>query len=292
MGAMASEDSLQRFLFEEVGVRGELVRLTHSWQAVLGRHSYPETVRDQLGEAMAAVLLLSATIKFSGSLILQIQGDGPLSTLVTQATDLRTVRGLAHWRNDVPRGPLAAVFGEGRLLLTIQNEAAEPYQGVVPLSGAHLSDALESYFNHSEQLATRLWLAADGVAAAGLLLQEIPSHQRQTCAWHRIAMLASAISSAQLLQSAGPSLLCQLFRSELVRLFEPEPVTFRCGCTRDRIERVLAALGRMEIDEILSTQQHIDVQCEFCNRLYQFDAVDAGALFAASAPAPKPSRHH
>ncbi len=286
------EDSLQRFLFEKVGIRGEVVHLDRSWRAVMERHTYPQPVLDQLGQAMAAVVLLSATIKFTGALILQVQGDGPLSTVVTQATDHRTIRGIARWRDEVPAGPLATVFGSGRLVLTIESEAAEPYQGVVPLTGERLAEAIEDYFSRSEQLPTRLWLAANRSAAAGLFLQQVPAHRQMVEDWNRIAMLADTVTSSELLQSAGTRLLYRLFHEEQVRLFEPERVSFRCSCTRDRIERVLAALGRQEIDEIIRSQQTIDVRCEFCNRLYQFDAVDASALFTDASRAPSSRLRH
>lgn len=289
---MIREDSFQRFLFEEIGIRGELVRLDESWRLVLDRHPYPEPVREQLGQAMAAVLLLSATIKFKGSLILQAQGDGPLHTLVAQATDQKTVRGIAHWRGEVPKGPLSAVFGAGRLVLTIQNEAAEPYQGVVSLEGENLAEALETYFSRSEQLATRLWLAADEDSAAGLFLQQIPARQRERDDWNRVSMLADTVTAGELLHLSGERLLYRLFHEEQVRLFEPEPVTFRCSCSRERIETVLMAMGRSKIDVIIDDQTLMEVHCEFCNRLYQFDAVDVGILFADLARAPASGRRH
>lgn len=289
---MRREDAFQRFLFEDLGIRGELVHLEQSWHAVLHHHDYPEAVRAQLGQAMAAVLLLAATIKFKGSLILQAQGAGPLSTLVAQATDEKTVRGVARWRGDVPAGPLAAVFGTGNLVLTIQNETSEPYQGVVPLEGLNLAAALESYFSRSEQLATRIWLAANGHAAAGLFLQQIPTHPCEIHDWDRVALLAGTVTSAELLQLAGDQLLYRLFHEERVRLFAPEPVSFRCTCTRERIGSMLLALGRAEIDEILSEQGKIDVHCEFCNRLYRFDAVDAAGIFSNQPRPPASRRHH
>lgn len=289
---MTGGDSFQRFLFEEIGIRGEWVRLDDSWHTVLGRHDYPELVRAQLGQAMAAVLLLSATIKFKGSLIMQAQGDGPLCTLVAQATDRKTVRGIARWRGEVPDGPLAAVFGTGNLVLTIQNDASEPYQGIVPLEGQNLAAAIELYFSRSEQLATRLWLAANEHAAAGLFLQQIPTHPCEADDWDRVALLAGTVTSSELLQLTGDALLHRLFHEEHVRLFEPEAVTFRCSCTRERIERVLVAMGRSEINEIIHEHGQIDVYCEFCNRLYRFDAVDAAGLFSTTARSPGSRRRH
>ena len=289
---MIQEDRFQRFLFEQTGVRGEFVRLDESWRSVLARHAYPETVREQLGQALAAVLLLSATIKLNGSLILQTQSDGPLCTLVAQATHHNAVRGIAHWHGEVPHGPLSAVFGAGRLVLTIQNEGAEPYQGVTALEGHNLAEALESYFSLSEQLATRLWLAADEDRAAGLFLQELPTRQPQAEDWNRIALLADTVTEGELLSLPVEQLLYRLFNEERVRLFDPEAVTFRCNCSRNRIETVLLAMGRQEVDAILAEQGAIEAHCEFCNRRYHLDAVDIGLLFADDSRVLGSSRRH
>jgi len=289
---MLQEDSFRRFLFETLGVRGEFVRLDTSWKSVLERHPYPETVSQQLGQALAAVVLLSATIKYKGALILQVQSEGPLHTLVVQATDQRRVRGIAHWRGEVPLGSLPEIFGPGRLVLTVQNEAAEPYQGVTELLGDSLAAAIEHYFERSEQLATRLWLAADGHRAAGLFLQELPDAHHDPEDWARVTMLADTVSDSELLTLPSERLLYRLFNEERVRVFDPEVVTFHCNCSRDRIERVLLAVGRAEIDETLETAHTIDVHCDFCNRLYRFDAVDIGSLFADESRIIGSSRRH
>ena len=288
---MSEQDSFQRFIFEDMGVRGELVRLDHSWHSVLDRHPYPANVGSQLGQALAAVVLLSATIKFKGSLILQAQSQGPLHTLVAQATHQRIIRGLAQWREEVPRGSLAEIYGPGRLALTIQNEGAEPYQGIVALDGSNLAEALQTYFSLSEQLATRLWLAADGDRAAGLLLQELPERHGDPDDWNRVTLLADTITERELLRLPGEELLYRLFNEERVRLFEPESVTFRCTCSRERIETLLRGLGRDEVEAILQEKGEVDVTCEFCNRRYVFDAVDAHALFASTAVPSHRTRH-
>jgi molecular chaperone Hsp33 len=283
---MSEYDSFQRFLFEDLGIRGELVRLDASWQAVRERRAYPPAVEAQLGQALAAALLLSATIKFQGSLILQAQSRGPLQTLVAQATHRRTIRGLAHWQGHVAGRTLDEIYGGGRLVLTVQNESAEPYQGIVALEGANLAEAIQTYFSLSEQLATRLWLAADGQRAAGLFIQELPSHRRDPEDWERIGFLAETVTDAELLRLPSKQLLYRLFNEETVRLFEPEPVAFRCGCSRERIEGVLLTLGRVEIESIVHEQGSVDVDCEFCNRHYRFDRIDVGALFAQQIKVP------
>ncbi|NBC13411.1 MAG: Hsp33 family molecular chaperone HslO [Gammaproteobacteria bacterium] len=275
-------DTLHRFLFEQLGVRGQLVCLDAAYQAVLSRHAYPAPVQSLLGEALASVLLLTATLKFEGSLTLQAQGSGPIRTLVVQGSHNGKVRGLAHWDGDVPAGTLEERFGTGHLALTLQPTRGEHYQGIVPLEGPGLGAAIEAYFGHSEQLPTRLWLAVDGSRAVGLMLQRMPGTAEDADGWERTVTLAGTVEARELLTLPVQSLLRRLFHQEDVRLFEPEPVAFRCGCSRGRIEETLRALGRAEVDAIVAEQGDIAVTCEFCNRDYRFDAVDARELFSDS----------
>jgi molecular chaperone Hsp33 len=280
----AETDALRRFLIETAGVRGALVRLDRSWTAVLDRHPYPAPVRGPLGEALAAVTLLSSTIKFEGSLILQVESGGPIRTLVVQATDRRTLRGLARWEGEVPDSTaLADLFGEGRVVLTATAPGGERYQGVVPLEGAILGDALERYFEQSEQLPTRVWLAAGPQRAAGLLLQAVPGGDPSGEGWARATALAATLSSAELLGLPTETLLHRLFHEERVRLFDAETVAFRCGCSRERIEGLLRSLGRDEVESIVAEQGAVEITCEFCNRRYRLDAVDAAMLFSGTA---------
>jgi len=285
-------DTLQRFLFEEVGVRGEIVRLNATWQAILSCHEYPQAVREHLGQALAATLLLVAPLKFSGSLILQLQGNGSLHTLVAQATHCGTVRGLARWEGAVPCGELHEVLGDGRLALTLQGETSEPHQGVVPLTGATLAEALEDYFRRSEQLATRLWLVADSMYAAGLFLQQLPGQSDLGDDWERLTVLADTVTRTELFKVPNSELLYRLFNEERVRLFEPEPVAFRCSCSRARIEETLLLLGTEELKRLSAEQEVLVVTCEFCNRSYGFDQVDVERLRNAGPGfATPPTRH-
>lgn len=288
-------DILQRFLFENAGVRGEVVQLDATWQAVLERHDYPATVRDVLGECMAAAALLAATLKLKGSIILQVQGDGPISLLVVECTSARTLRGIAHWKGDVPADDLRARFGDGRLVITIDpGEGMERYQGIVPLEGASLADALDTYLARSEQLDTRLWLAADGSRAGGLLVQKLPADgpQADADAWNRVTTLSATVTAAELLELAPRDVMHRLFHEEDVRVFEPEPVSFRCSCTRERVSVMLRQLGAEEIESILQEEGAITVNCDFCNQRYVFDAVDAAQIFLDTPPnEPTATRH-
>lgn len=280
---MTDGDSLQRFLFDAHGVRGEIVHLDATWKAVLQTHDYPPAVADQLGRALAAAALLSATIKIEGSLILQIQGEGPLTVLVAQATHERTLRGLAHWRGDVPKGELRDVFGEGHLAMTADASGGERYQGVVALEGRSLAEALEAYFSRSEQLPTRLWLAADAHRAVGMLLQRLPDATSAEDDWDRVLTLAGTLTDEELLSLPSDDLLYRLFHEERVRVLESEPVSFRCGCSRERMADALRTLGRAEAESIIAEQGQIHADCDFCNRSYRFDAVDVAAVFADAA---------
>lgn len=273
-------DQLYRFTFEHFGVRGEIVSLAASWQAVVERHDYPPIVRDYLGEALVAATLLSGTIKLRGSLILQLQGEGPLKTLVAQATERRMIRGMALAEDGVAAGDLQAAFGSGRMVLTAEAPNGERYQGIVGLEGTGLADAVEAYFAQSEQLPTRVWLAADERTAAGLFLQRLPGEGVSDEEWRRVCILAETLNHRELLRVPSLELLRRLFHEEDLRLFEPEPVAFRCSCSRERIADTLRALGQREVEAIIREEGAVEADCEFCNAHYRFDAVDAAALFA------------
>ncbi|MEQ1529788.1 MAG: Hsp33 family molecular chaperone HslO [Methylococcales bacterium] len=275
---MIEQDQLRRFLFENLGVRGEWVNLTQSWQAAKRHQTGSAVVQQQLGQALAAVVMLSATIKFKGSMILQAQGDGSIKTLVAQATDDLKIRGLVRSTSDVNTGTLEQLFGQGRLVLTIGAQSGAPYQGVVPLQGDNLAVALQSYFQQSEQLKTRIWLFADETQAAGLLLQELPEQKGYEADWERIVMLADTVTVQELFNLDCEQMLYRLFNEEQVRVFPAEAIEFCCSCSRAKIETTLRALGKVELEEILQEQGRIEVSCEFCSQSYVFDGIDVQSL--------------
>ncbi len=280
---MIEQDSLRRFLFEGQGVRGEWVKLAASWQTAKQHQRGSENVQQQLGQALAAVVMLSATVKFKGSMILQAQGDGEIKTLVAQATDQRKIRGLVRGKDNVATGPLEDMFGQGRLVLTVETENGQPYQGIVPLQGGNLADALQTYFEQSEQLKTRIWLFANATHAVGLLLQELPAHQHDEDGWGHIEILANTITEQELFALDCEQLLYRLFHQENVRLFDPEPIEFSCACSRSRIEKTLFAMGRAELEDILKTQDVIEVNCEFCSEHYYFDKMDVENILSQTS---------
>lgn len=286
-------DSLHRFLFEGNQVRGEIVHLDATWRALQGSQDYPDVVRALLGEAAAASALLTPTLKFDGKLTLQVSGEGPVHLLVMQCTSENTLRGLARWQGAPENASLSALVGGGRMAITIEPEQGrERYQGIVEVTGGELSHSLEAYFAQSEQLGTRMWLAADAHRAVGLLLQQLPGEADDADAWNRVQQLGATITRHELLELAPQELIQRLFTEEDVRVFEPTPFSFRCGCSRSIIESVLRGLGREEIRSILADEGEIKVDCEFCGQVYEFDQVDAENLFEGIGhPPTSPTLH-
>jgi molecular chaperone Hsp33 len=283
---------LQRFLFEEHPIRGGLVRLDSTFRAARDCHAYPLALAHFLGEALAASALLSASIKYHESLILQIQGDGPVRLIVAQCTGGRSLRGLIRWSGQVKSEDLTDACRNGLLVITIDpGKGQERYQGMVQLAGNTLAQAIESYFVQSEQLRTRLWLTADERSAAGLFLQRVPGDPSDPDAWSRVQELGATITSRELLELPNYELLYRLFHEEDLRVFESEVVTFRCRCSREGIMRVLHSLGRSELEAVLRQEGHVSVTCEFCNRIYRFDAVDVRQLFVEGIQPQAPPTH-
>jgi len=287
-------DSLQRFLFEGSPVRGEIVHLDATWRAVLVRHEYPEPLRTTLGELMAAAALLSATIKFTGSLILQVQGNGPVKLIVVECTSDQTMRATAKWDGELPSGGFRALVGNGRFAITIAPaDVRQTYQGVVSLEGESVAAMLEHYMASSEQLETRLWLASDPNQAAGLLLQRLPgSSGVDPDAWNRAVRLGETVTTQELLALPARQIVHRLYHEEDIRVFDARVVSFRCSCSRERVINMLRLLGHQEVRSILEERSTVDVSCEFCNRRYTFDAVDAEQIFASEVVAPAGSTRH
>jgi molecular chaperone Hsp33 len=279
-------DSLQRFILESTPVRGEIVHLDATWRAVLERRDYPERLRNLLGEMMAAGALLSATLKFDGAMIMQMQGEGPVQLLVVEVTSEQTMRATAKWEGDLAAADLKALLGNGRFVITIVPDGGKQgYQGVVDLVGNSVAEVLEHYMLQSEQLETRLWLACDPRQAAGLMLQKMPGAQsRDADAWNRAVKLGETITAQELLRLPARDIVHRLYHEEDVRLFDPRPVAFRCSCSRDRVTSMLRMLGREEVQSIVDEREKVDVECEFCGRQYSFDAVDAEQVFASDIP--------
>jgi len=294
-------DTLLKFLFQGAPVRGGVVRLDSAWRQMTEFHDYPSAVTKLLGEMTAAAALLATNIKFNGALILQIHGDGPVKLLVVECqADLR-LRATAKLNEDVAPGDtglqsLVNTRGRGRCVITLDPidrlPGQLPYQGVVPLEGDSIAQALEAYLQRSEQLDSRLWLAADAGAAAGLLLQKLPheggradSTMTDEDAWTRTTTLAATLSRDELLSVAPDALTHRLFWQEKLEPYAPLAPRFECSCSRDRIGRMLVSLGRDEVEDIVAAQGRVEVTCDFCNARRVFDAVDVGQLFFTGSTA-------
>lgn len=286
-------DSQQRFYFRDSAVRGQLCRLTTAHQAVMERHAYPACVRDLLGEMMAAVVLMSGSLKFAGSFILQIQGDGPVNLLMAECNDRGDLRAIAQYEAaDLPEGHpcWTALIGNGQLIMTIDPDQGERYQGIVALEGEHLADALGHYFAQSEQLPTQFYLGADADGAGGLMLQVMPGHDQDADAdlWPRVNNLAATVKTAELTGLEAEQLLFRLYHEEVVELMPAQPLRFQCSCSRERSANALRSLGIEELHALLAEQSGaLTVDCQFCRQQYRFDAIDVEQLLL---PTPMGSR--
>jgi molecular chaperone Hsp33 len=299
-------DSLHRFLFEQFPIRGHLVHLDASWQALIEHREYPEEIRNLLGEAVAASLLLAATIKFDGVLSLQLQGNGPVHLLLVQCTSGLGVRGLARFREGDYTGTqkISDLIGAGNLTVTVEtDDGGQRYQGIVPISGERLAESLQLYFENSEQLPTRLWLQSGADGASGMLLQKLPPGSASAAlptedaaavedAWRRVQVIGDTLTPDELRTLSDQEILHRLFNEDDVRLFEPAPVYFRCRCSRERVAGMLQGLGEAETRSILVERGEVEVRCDFCNRAYVFDAVDVAQLFNSGVSADSGSSVH
>lgn len=319
---------LHKFIFEGLPVRGMLVRLTDSWQEVLRRRekaddAFPQPVRHLMGEMAAAATLMQANIKFNGALILQIFGDGPVKLAVAEAQpDLAfrvTAKVVGEVNEDARLEAMLNLGGHGRCAITLDPRdkmpGQQPYQGVVPLHGdqreplQNLSEVLEHYMLQSEQLDTKLILAANDEVAAGLLIQRLPVEGSGNLgsrnedeiglneAYNRIALLAATLTAEELLALNPDTVLHRLFWEETLRRFEPlvgaTGPRFACTCSRDRVGQMLRSLGQEEVDGIVVEQGRVEIACDFCGTKYHFDAVDVGELFTpATNQPPSPGGVH
>ncbi len=286
-----ARDCLQRYLFEGVSVRGELVQLSDAFQALTANKDYPKVVKTLLGELMAATSLLTATLKFAGNITVQIQGDGPISLLVINGNHQQQMRGTARWdEQKIPNeANLNELIGKGQMVITIEPEKGERYQGIVGLGADTLQGCLEEYFSLSEQLDTRLWLRTgiyEGKAvAAGMLLQVLPGEAGSDDNFTHLVQLTETVKDEELFGLPAEEVLYRLYHQETVNIFEPSTVSFKCSCSREKCASAIIAIDKKEVDEILEESGSIQMHCDYCGTDYVFDSVDVVALFDGSHPA-------
>jgi molecular chaperone Hsp33 len=307
MTSVENKDTLQRFIFENAAVRGELVEISDAWQEIQARHDYPNAVRAVLGEMVSAAALLSANVKFNGSIVMQIHGDGLVRLLVVECdADLR-LRATAKLAPDavVPDdATLKQLFNahdQGRFVITLDPKdkvpGQQPYQGIVPLDGADMATVIENYMLRSEQMDTRLWLAADDQVTRGLLLQKLPrnsaapdqvkqaTEEEDLETWTRAVHLAGTLKHEEMLTTDIATLLKRLYWEETLRVFDPAHPSFHCTCTREKVGEMLKMLGKEEVDSALADLGELAINCDFCGHLYAFDKVDCARLFTAETTA-------
>jgi molecular chaperone Hsp33 len=281
---MKKSDQSQRYLFEDHPIRGQHISLDQSWQEIAQQGGLQGRGLSLLGEALVVVALLVDTLKIKGSVTLQIRGTGPLELLVVEANSKHEIRGTARQVGEInEQADLQQIFGSDVLVITIKTEGAEPHQGIAPLAGINLSDALEYYFATSEQLPTHFCLACDAENASGMLIQKLPGKLTDDDAWDRVLHLASTVTDDELQRLALDDLLHRLFNEETLRLFDAHGIKFSCSCSRQRTAAMLLSLGKAEASEILEAEGEISVSCEFCSANYSFDQIDVEQVFGEGA---------
>ncbi len=295
-------DRVRRFIFEKQPVRGHWVRLSDAWRELRAHARYPQPVEELLGEAVAAAVLLASSLKFRGTLTFQLQGNGAVRLLVAQCTHEFRLRALARF--DEAGVAHGATFRQlagsgGRLTVTIEaDEKGTRYQGVVPLEGSSLAESLEAYFGSSEQLPTRVLVAANGEGCAGLLVQKMPGTAGTAAAaegeeaWVDAQRAIGRLHSAELLDRPVEQLLERAFAGHDLRLFRGSAVQFECRCGEGRVASLLRAMGEEEIREVLREQGSVVVICEFCQRPYRFEKADVDALFSEEIGSTGPDNIH
>jgi molecular chaperone Hsp33 len=306
-----SPDSLQIFIFDGAPVRGEIVNIRDSWQAILARKDYPPAVKKLLGDLVAAGVLLCGTLKFNGSMIIQAQGNGAVRLLVLECNEHLVIRATAKLNEDIDLSTLPDDAnlsdlinpdGQGRLVITLdpadRKPGQNPYQGIVALSDhgepvKSIAQAITLYMRDSEQLETRLWLASDEDSCGGLLLQRLPNMGGQLKmddemaaeGWSRLQMLSDTVTDEELLSLEPKVLMNRLYLDESahhgVRSFDERPIKFGCRCSRIKVADMLKMLGEEEVNSILLEKDSVETNCDFCGQVYIFDAVDCKQIFAS-----------
>jgi molecular chaperone Hsp33 len=289
---MSETDRVRRFVLERHPIRGHDVRLARAWREVLEHQDYPPAVQQLLGEAVAASVLLAATLKFEGSLTLQLQGKGLVSLLVAQCTHDFKLRAMARHSPIGDGAAFRSLAGDGQIIVTIEADRASSYQGVVPISGDSLAECLEGYFVQSEQLPTRVMLAATPAVVAGMLVQRLPGEGGKRpvdpaaleSAWMKVDHAMAALTGAELIETGVEARLVKMFGDDEVRVFGAHDVQHQCRCSRERVANVLRSLGADEVRSVIAEQGTCTVTCEFCQKPYRFDAIDVEQLFTDAAP--------
>jgi molecular chaperone Hsp33 len=284
-----NQDALHPFIFENTPIRGNLAHLNATYLDALQHQALPLLLKKALGELMTASALLISTLKMDGALILQLQSKGILKLLVVECNSDLEMRATAKWDEALldeaiaehkPDATFTQLIAAGQFVITLDPSIGEPYQGIVPIEGNSIAEMLENYMLRSQQIDTSIWLYCNGEQAAGMLLQKLPNQQAEDAdMWNRVNQLANTVTDTELAQLAPEQLLTRLFHEEQVRLFDPRTTRAFCSCHRDNVSNMLTMLGQTEVESILEEQGSIQIHCDFCNKHYVFDEVEALQLF-------------
>lgn len=286
---MSLFDNTTRFLFDHSAIRGELTLINQSLKDVLSKHPYPPSIQRLLGEFMTAAAMLSDTIKFEGTLSLQVRGNGQVRLLMAECRDNRALRAIAQYNDDFDDS--ADLLGEGQMAITIEPKVGHRYQGIVSINDNDLTlaAALEDYFLHSEQIRTRVWLFSDHQRAAGLMLQAMPKSASESSldkddedndSWDRLVHLASTTKVEEALTLDAQTLLHRLYHEEPMRVYEPRDLQFECTCSSQRSANAILTMGQEEAIALVKEVGHLDIDCQFCHERYAFSEQAVIDLFS------------
>lgn len=273
------KDQLNRYLFDNAHVRGELVQANNTYQEIITNHDYPQVINHLLGELLVATSMLTALLKFEGNIAVQLQGDGPVSVVVVNGDDQQRLRGVARVEGEVASNKLTEIFTKGYMVITITPTKGERYQGIVALDKDTLAECLEAYFEQSEQLKTHFWLRTDEKHAAGMMIQALPDESGNEDDYHNLRQLTDTIKDEELFTLDATTILTRLYHQEEVRVFDPQDLCFECGCSNERSASAIITIGREEAESVIAEQGEITMHCEYCNTKYLFNADDVASLF-------------
>ncbi len=281
-----SINAVQRFLFKELNIRGQHIQLNESWQQMIKDRHYPDVIIQLLGELTAVSILLASGMKHQGRITMQIQGSGPVSLLVVDVTHDLKIRGVAKTNQEVKQTTdLDELLGDGQILMTLENtQTQHHFQSYVPREGNSIAHAFETFLSQSEQLPSKLWLAASEQAIGGVMIQKMPETEGQDeDGWERVSHLTSTVRDEELTQLPAEELIHRLFHEELVELFESQEVVYECPKDDQKVKDMLFSLGEAEVRRILEEQGEIVIHNEMCNFHMRFDAKAVDELFAETA---------
>lgn len=270
------KDVLNRYLFDNLHARGELVNLSTTFQEIIAAHDYPLGVKQLLGELVAATCLLTATLKFEGEIAVQLQGDGPVGYMAVNGNNLQEMRGIARMAGETDATKLKDLIGKGNMVITIRPSNGEPYQGVVALEQDTLAGCLAHYFEVSEQIPTKIWLYSDEETSqvAGSLIQLLPDagdKEQQQADFEHLCQLTNTIKPEEIFSLATEDLLYRLYHQEEVRLFEPQAVTYKCSCSEEKCLSAISQIAPSELESILVEQGSVSMTCDYCITTYKFE---------------------